>query len=624
MDEPFGALDAKIREELRRTIRQIQRELGIATILVTHDQEEAFALADRIGVMHQGRLLECGRAGRSLHAAGARASSRPSSAPRTCCSATARRKACASRRPARREPPPREVVAVLRPEEVELAAGPTARAVELRRLRHGAGGAVRRRDRAPARADADGRAGAGDARPRRRRRRLAARGLAHASRSSARCPLAVGAARGASVRAASTCCRRRFRASRCVAATSSRRPQRCATSPLLVDARRRACRRASPRASTAATAPRPACRCVAAGPGSARDRRVAPRARRRAAARACRRRPAADARRHRCRTPRRGDGDARRWRRACCATFRPSRCYLAIHQPATPERERASQPARPARRALRRAARHGLDMRTEAALRRPGRRAAARTRRTSRTMLVLGARRARRRRGRAARRAARGRAVQRPVLIVRRRADGTRRLSVAGRVPQAERAARLRADVRLHHVLPERARAAAARGAGVQGARHSAGRSSLEILLDERAVASYRLSFGAALLAAAINAVFGFIVAWSLVRYDFPGRRLVDADDRPAVRAADRGLRHRARDRVLADRLARPEARARRRPGRLHLARRRGRADPDRPAVRRALGAAGAGRGAAGPRGRRRDARRRAPGRSSAASSCRP
>ena len=61
MDEPFGALDAKIREELRRTIRQIQRELGMTTILVTHDQEEAFALADRIGVMHQGRLLECGR-----------------------------------------------------------------------------------------------------------------------------------------------------------------------------------------------------------------------------------------------------------------------------------------------------------------------------------------------------------------------------------------------------------------------------------------------------------------------------------------------------------------------------------------------------------------------------------
>jgi len=49
------------------------------------------------------------------------------------------------------------------------------------------------------------------------------------------------------------------------------------------------------------------------------------------------------------------------------------------------------------------------------------------------------------------------------------------------------------------------------------------------ILTDPRAMASYRLSFGAAMVAAVINAVFGFIVAWSLVRYDFPGRRLVDA-----------------------------------------------------------------------------------------------
>jgi sulfate transport system ATP-binding protein len=60
LDEPFGALDAKIREELRRTIRTVQRELGITTVLVTHDQEEAFALADRIGVMNLGRLLEVG------------------------------------------------------------------------------------------------------------------------------------------------------------------------------------------------------------------------------------------------------------------------------------------------------------------------------------------------------------------------------------------------------------------------------------------------------------------------------------------------------------------------------------------------------------------------------------
>ena len=60
LDEPFGALDAKIREGLRRTIREVQRELKITTILVTHDQEEAFAMADRIGVMNFGRLLESG------------------------------------------------------------------------------------------------------------------------------------------------------------------------------------------------------------------------------------------------------------------------------------------------------------------------------------------------------------------------------------------------------------------------------------------------------------------------------------------------------------------------------------------------------------------------------------
>ena len=60
LDEPFGALDAKIREELRRTIREVQRELGITTVLVTHDQEEAFAMADRIGIMNLGRLLESG------------------------------------------------------------------------------------------------------------------------------------------------------------------------------------------------------------------------------------------------------------------------------------------------------------------------------------------------------------------------------------------------------------------------------------------------------------------------------------------------------------------------------------------------------------------------------------
>src|SRR5215218_1443803 len=49
------------------------------------------------------------------------------------------------------------------------------------------------------------------------------------------------------------------------------------------------------------------------------------------------------------------------------------------------------------------------------------------------------------------------------------------------------------------------------------------------IATEPRALASYRLTFGASLLAACVNAVFGFIIAWTLVRYDFPGRRVVDA-----------------------------------------------------------------------------------------------
>ena len=60
LDEPLGALDAKIRVELRRSLKAIQRQLGVATILVTHDREEAFDLADRIGVMSYGRLIEVG------------------------------------------------------------------------------------------------------------------------------------------------------------------------------------------------------------------------------------------------------------------------------------------------------------------------------------------------------------------------------------------------------------------------------------------------------------------------------------------------------------------------------------------------------------------------------------
>jgi putative spermidine/putrescine transport system ATP-binding protein len=60
LDEPLSALDAKIRVALRNEIRTIQRELGITTIYVTHDQEEALSLSDRIVVMRDGRVEQVG------------------------------------------------------------------------------------------------------------------------------------------------------------------------------------------------------------------------------------------------------------------------------------------------------------------------------------------------------------------------------------------------------------------------------------------------------------------------------------------------------------------------------------------------------------------------------------
>src|SRR4029453_929361 len=124
MDEPFGALDAKIREELRRTIRQIQRELGISTILVTHDQEEAFALADRIGVMHQGRLLECGPPDDLYTRPQTRFVATFLGAANLLLGYRSRRglrftEPCGPE--SRSDSPPQELVAVLPPEEVELA-----------------------------------------------------------------------------------------------------------------------------------------------------------------------------------------------------------------------------------------------------------------------------------------------------------------------------------------------------------------------------------------------------------------------------------------------------------------------------------------------------------------------
>ncbi len=56
LDEPLSALDAKVRSQLRDEIRRVQLEVGITTLFVTHDQEEALAIADRVGVMRAGRL----------------------------------------------------------------------------------------------------------------------------------------------------------------------------------------------------------------------------------------------------------------------------------------------------------------------------------------------------------------------------------------------------------------------------------------------------------------------------------------------------------------------------------------------------------------------------------------
>jgi sulfate transport system ATP-binding protein len=60
LDEPFGALDAKVRQQLRRWLRLLHREIDCSTVLVTHDQEEAFELADRVVVMNQGRIEQVG------------------------------------------------------------------------------------------------------------------------------------------------------------------------------------------------------------------------------------------------------------------------------------------------------------------------------------------------------------------------------------------------------------------------------------------------------------------------------------------------------------------------------------------------------------------------------------
>jgi spermidine/putrescine transport system ATP-binding protein len=60
LDEPFGALDLKLRKEMQLELKHMQRQLGITFVFVTHDQEEALTMSDRIAVMHKGRVLQVG------------------------------------------------------------------------------------------------------------------------------------------------------------------------------------------------------------------------------------------------------------------------------------------------------------------------------------------------------------------------------------------------------------------------------------------------------------------------------------------------------------------------------------------------------------------------------------
>src|SRR5580698_3509589 len=67
LDEPFGALDAKVRQELRRWLRTLHAKIAVTSVLVTHDQEEALEVADRIVIMNQGRIEQTGTPDEVFH-----------------------------------------------------------------------------------------------------------------------------------------------------------------------------------------------------------------------------------------------------------------------------------------------------------------------------------------------------------------------------------------------------------------------------------------------------------------------------------------------------------------------------------------------------------------------------
>ena len=83
LDEPLGALDLKLRKQMQLELKRIQAELATTFVYVTHDQEEAMTMSDRIAVMNDGVIEQLGDAARALRAAGDSPSSPGSSACRT-------------------------------------------------------------------------------------------------------------------------------------------------------------------------------------------------------------------------------------------------------------------------------------------------------------------------------------------------------------------------------------------------------------------------------------------------------------------------------------------------------------------------------------------------------------
>ena len=72
LDEPLGALDARLRVDLQVELKRIQETLGITFVYVTHDQDEALTMSDRVAVMRDGRVEQCGEPQRALRGAGDR------------------------------------------------------------------------------------------------------------------------------------------------------------------------------------------------------------------------------------------------------------------------------------------------------------------------------------------------------------------------------------------------------------------------------------------------------------------------------------------------------------------------------------------------------------------------